>query len=328
MFSLVLGSVGYGWANPLTLRGKSYATKTMETYWPFSEGANQLPLIVPGSLFLSVQPPPADDEKSAVARAAHLPFLEILSVNAHIGQHVNPGDTLFTYTLPLENRISDKETYSTLALDNMKARLSEINFQLAKSEIKQDEIKKGIRINTLPSSDEKFAHLNFESLLKEREALSLNYGLELKKYEDKVEGAQITFGKNFDFHNYPKTMPFWSQYAGNVLWINTNLVPGMVFTKKIKLIVVGNIDPIQVKAILYEMDLHKVKVGDKVAVTFDSIPNRTYASKIETIHYVSQTNDPQMPVYYEVDLYLDNHDTAIKEGMRCNVTLDAAAASQ
>jgi multidrug efflux pump subunit AcrA (membrane-fusion protein) len=326
LLSQVVGLACPLWANPVVLNGKSYATKKMVMPWPFSlDDLEPEPLVQDNTLFLSLPTQTYAQKPEITSLGTDLPYLEIEKVNVHIGENVKAGQPLFVYKLPLINRINNKESFSTFKLDTLRSKLAKINFKLAKSELAQGEIKKSIDINTAATSKQKLALLNYESLLKERDSLNLAYELALKRYNDKTDIAKGVFGKDFDYHNYPKSNAIFSNYDGTVLWMNTNLVPGMIFTKKTQLIVVGNIDPIMVKAILYESNLKNVKVGDKVDVTFGILPDRVYHSKVETIHYVSQTNDPQVPVYYEVELYLENHDMAIKEGMRCKVAVLGAS---
>lgn len=316
-----LAVAGLAGAATLQFEGKTFSLKMEVFSWPFLvKPKGQRPR--PFAQYSAVQPQPPEADLSATALGSDLPYLRIQKVDIQIGQTIKADEPLVWYEVPLEKVIAEREALSRTNLDKYEGLLAKVNYRLALIELKLNELEKGVSLNTVPRAQRHLAGLSYESLLKQKEALSGAYDLTLAKYKREMELAREHYGKDFNLLNFKRSTFLASHYGGTVLWMNTSLKPGMVYIKRAKLFTVGILDPIHIRAVVYEMDLHKIKVGDKATVTFRAMPGQTFTTTIDTINYVAQTTDPQVPVYYEVDLYLQNHDLRIKEGMRCQVSVD------
>jgi hypothetical protein len=320
--ALAWGLCGQSWAKTLVFQGKSFSTNKEEINWPFGSappaGGSKYT-----QLYNSVQPAKSVDDKSAEELGSDLPYLRIMKVNVRIGQHVSHDEPLFSYVLPLDKIIKEKQAFSRSSLVSLEGSLAQISYKLSSLSLKQEQVEKGISLKTVASAQQRITSLDYESLLKRRDVLSLSYELAVARYDENLDLARKRYGAKFDPKHFPTTAQVTSKYDGTVLWINPSLVPGMIFSKKAQLFVIGQLDPVHIKAVVYEIDLHKVKVGDQATVTFNSLPGFSFPSTIDSINYVAQTNDPQVPVYYEIELYVPNHDLHIKEGMRCEVAVNA-----
>lgn len=321
--ALGLLPAGHVAAETLQFTGKTFSTKTEIFTWPFfvlPKGQRPQPF----SMFRHVQPEPPEEDVSATGLGSDLPYLRIQKVNIRVGQTIKADEPLIWYEVPLEKVIAEREALSRTSLDQYEHALSAVNFKLAFIEQKLTELEKGVSINTVARAQQRIANLSYESLLKQKDALTEVYDLAVAKYNREMELAREHYGQDFNLRNFKRTTFLFSHYGGTVLWVNTSLTPGMVFTKKAQLFTVGILDPILIRAVVYESDLPKLKVGDKASVTFQSLPGQTFETTIDTINYVAQTTDPQEPVYYEVQLSLPNHELRIKEGMRCQVAVSLA----
>lgn len=318
---------GQAAAATLHFEGKSFTTKMEVFNWPFLiKPKEQRPH--PFSMYRYVQPEPSEDDISATGLGSDLPYLRIQKVNIKIGQTVKADEPLVWYEVPLEKVLAEREALSRANLDQYERLLAAVNYKLSFIEIKQAELEKGISINTVARAQQRIANLSYESLLKQKDALTEAYDLAVAKYKREMELAREHYGQDFNLLNFKRSTFLSSHYGGTILWMNTSLTPGMIFSKKAKLFTMGILDPILIRGVVYEIDLHKIKVGDKAKISFPSLPGFTAEATIETINYVAQTNDPQVPVYYEIDLSLPNHDLRIKEGMRCQIAVDVSDKAQ
>lgn len=308
-------------ANSLVFKGKSFSLKKEEVDWPFSMKPVD-PRKKPVSLYKSVQPEVSEEDKSAVELGSDLAYFQVIKVNGEIGQHIDGGQPIIWYKIPLANAIQERENLSHRKIDDLERLLATVNYNLARAEVDQTELEKGVSIHTEAQSKQRNNALNYDTLLKQKDSLLTALDLATTKYNNDIELAKGKYGKDFTVEKFSTTSTVSPMYGGTLLWINPSLKPGMIYTKKTKLFSIGQLDPILIRAIVYEMDLHKIKIGDKVTITFQDFPGKTYESAIDSINYVPQTTDPQVPVYYEIDLYIPNPDLRIKEGMRCDVAVN------
>jgi HlyD family secretion protein len=62
-----------------------------------------------------------------------------------------------------------------------------------------------------------------------------------------------------------------------------------------------------------EVDINKIKIGQKIQLTFDAIPEKTYEGLITEISEIGEAN--QEVIYYTVTCEIQNPDSSIKPGM-------------
>jgi multidrug resistance efflux pump len=107
--------------------------------------------------------------------------------------------------------------------------------------------------------------------------------------------------------------------AGQVLWLNPELRARAELPAGFEAVRVSPMDSMLVRCKVHELDLVKLKTGDKGTVTFDAIPDKHYACKITRIPWVSRNPALEVPADYEIECLLQNPDAKIKVGMTCNV---------
>ncbi len=80
-----------------------------------------------------------------------------------------------------------------------------------------------------------------------------------------------------------------------------------------------NMSNLQVKVSIAEVDLPKLKVGDKAQITLDALPGKTYTATVSAISPAGTVT--QGVVNYPVVLTITNVDSAIKPGMTANAAV-------
>lgn len=319
-----LAAAGPVRAEQITFRGKSVSPRRCEINWPFIRDDAKAKAIREDKgvgMAVSVQPKASDQERSAVALGSDLRYLHLLTVTATLGQKVRWGQPLFTFEMPPDRVIGERDRLSRVKLDNLERSLAAVNYRLAMKSLQQEEARKAISLKTAPQRTARIATLDYESLLKKRDALRAAYEETKARYDDDMSIAHSRFGKDLDIHHFPRQDTLGACYPGRILWLNSSCVPGAVFTKEVKLAVIGQLDPILVRAAVYESALHKLRVGDPVTIAFASLPGQTFRSAIAKIDYAPQPAGPQQPSFYKVEMSLPNPDIRIKEGMRCTVSV-------
>ena len=79
-----------------------------------------------------------------------------------------------------------------------------------------------------------------------------------------------------------------------------------------------------VRCKVHELDLVRLKTGDRGTVTFDAMPAKKIACKITRIPWVSRNPALDVPADYEIECLLENPDESIKDGLTCNVKIHVA----
>lgn len=100
------------------------------------------------------------------------------------------------------------------------------------------------------------------------------------------------------------------------------VTPGVQATFEGKaLLTVSDLSTLIVKADLNQIDVAKVKLGQKVTVTLDALPGKTYEAEITKIAPASITPKDKQVDVFPVEATLTKADTAIKPGMTADVRI-------
>ncbi len=106
---------------------------------------------------------------------------------------------------------------------------------------------------------------------------------------------------------------------GKVIWLNLDLRTEAEPPGGFRAALIAPVNPMVVRCKVHELDLVKLKTGDKGNVTFDAIPEKSYQCKISRIPWVSRNPSLEVPADYEIECKLENADGRIKDGLTCNV---------
>jgi multidrug resistance efflux pump len=108
---------------------------------------------------------------------------------------------------------------------------------------------------------------------------------------------------------------------GRIVWISPMARKSAVFPGGFRAMVLAEMAPILIRCKVHELDLVKLRTGDKGMVTFDAVPDKQYACKINRIAWVSRNPALEVPADYDIECMLDQPDDRIKEGLTCNVKI-------
>ncbi len=110
-------------------------------------------------------------------------------------------------------------------------------------------------------------------------------------------------------------------FTGVVLEIST--IPGDMVSKGTSLLTFADLSRVRLKAEVDEFDIGKVKTGQKVAITSDSLGDQTLGSKIEKVSPGAEiVNNISI---FTVSTVLDNKEGILKPGMSADMSILIAA---
>lgn len=106
---------------------------------------------------------------------------------------------------------------------------------------------------------------------------------------------------------------------GRVIWLSPELRVNAEPPRGFRAATVAPMDPIAVRCKVHELDLVKLKTGDRGTALFDAIPEKKFQCKISRIPWISRNPALEVPADYDIECLLENPSGVIKDGLTCNV---------
>jgi multidrug efflux pump subunit AcrA (membrane-fusion protein) len=245
--------------------------------------------------------------------------MKIVRVLVNIGQHVDDEQGLLTYTFPPEDLLSEERKISQSDLMHLESSLARVNTDLDLAQTKLSEIRLSLQKGTASTQELQDKIRDIAVLRLNQRVLEDRLKLEREENQGELTLAKAKFGLQARPGHLPSEVNLQSPGAGYVLWINPDLKPGVYLDKKTKLFEVGTMNPLLIKALVHEMLIPKLRVGDKAEVSFESLPGKTYTATISRIPMTTEQTETQLPSHFEVQLTMPNPDLFLKEGLRAQV---------
>jgi len=303
-------------AEEITFVGKTYSPNHMEVLSPH---ASPQELKVFDAMAREMKQKRGEDAEPPVK-----PFtgrMKVTKMMADIGHKVDLEQRLLEYAFPPEDLLSERRKVSQAELKSLDASLESIHADVASKRKKLEEAR--MRHGRGMASDQDVSDLAKDlelAKLKER-MLDENLRFEREMAKGELDLAKAKFGAKTTDRYIPGVSWITTPVAGYVLWVNPEVKPGIILAKKTKLFVVGSMDPILVRALVHEIQLTKLRVGDKAKIVFDTLPGKSFEASIIRIPMTANQTDVQLPSHFEVELSLPNPDLFLKEGMRGQVSV-------
>ncbi len=98
-----------------------------------------------------------------------------------------------------------------------------------------------------------------------------------------------------------------------------NIQPGQQVSASTQAMTLVDLTGLEAQVNVSETDLPSIKVGQPVQVTFDALPNQTFAARVAKVAYVGTVT--QGVVNYPVTIALEQPDKQIRPGMTANVSI-------
>jgi multidrug resistance efflux pump len=162
-----------------------------------------------------------------------------------------------------------------------------------------------------------------ESIKQTKEALAKTQQ-DLRYYEEKqkkdVDLLEWQTKRSYTDSSIPVDTAFLkAPIAGQVIWVAPDLTTNAEVSKGTEALIVAAMSPMVVRCKVHELDLVRLRSGDRGMVTFDAMPTKKYACKVTKIPWISRNAALDVPADYEIECLLENPDEGIKDGLTCNV---------
>ncbi len=285
-------------------------------------------------------------------RRISMPFTgEILSISTKEGDAVNKDDVLATYKL---DRMGMMHVHQTLyaeqilslrkAINNQQIDVDRLNnVQLPVKKLHLERVEKelsdlrDLRSKDLASMDSitnkqrqletaRKEALDVTETLKQAEANLARSVEDLRFYEQKhkrdLDLLEWQTKRSYANSDLPLDKAFLkAPISGQLIWMAPEIRIDAEVPGGFPVMTVAVMTPMVVRCKAHELELIKLKTGDRGSVNFDAIPEKTYPCKISRIPGISRNPALEVPADYEIECVLENPDSQIKDGLSCNVRM-------
>jgi multidrug resistance efflux pump len=292
---------------------------------------------------------------SVLMRPITMPFTgEITKILAKEGQPVEKDEVLAEYKL---DRQALNQVYMTLhpeAVLNLKKNLEERTIALQKLqqvsmpikkleldraekdladtrelEARQMAFREAVEAKERQVKAAKKEILEIEETMKQTEADIKNLTENLRYYEGKqkrdLELLEWQTHRSYSDSKLPLNVAYLKAPIGaQVLWINPDFQPKSEPAAGFHALTLAPMNPMIVRCKVHELDLVKLKAGDRGTVVFDAFPDAKYPCKINRIPWMSRNPSLEVPADYDLECLLENPEGRIKDGLTCNVRISIA----
>jgi multidrug resistance efflux pump len=112
--------------------------------------------------------------------------------------------------------------------------------------------------------------------------------------------------------------------AGNVIWLANELQVKAELGAGFQALTLAPMNPMVVRCKVHELDLVKLKMGDRGSATFDAIPDKKFPCSVTRIPWTSRNPALEVPADYDLECEMENPDGKVKDGLTCNVKVSVA----
>ncbi len=109
--------------------------------------------------------------------------------------------------------------------------------------------------------------------------------------------------------------------AGRVVWVHPELRTGARLDPVDRVFEVGVMNPMCLRAHVYEEEVLRLVLGDSAIVQLESLPGWKLRGRVSRISWTPLSLSPLKPSYYEVEFTTENKDLILREGMRVIIRL-------
>ncbi|HOW97730.1 MAG TPA: efflux RND transporter periplasmic adaptor subunit [Kiritimatiellia bacterium] len=288
-----------------------------------------------GALVLAALPAMAAPEETAVRgelfcsveRRVVLPYPgTITAIAAEVGQDVKRGDPLLQFTLSRRARAELEPLASQASQAAAEAEVAGLEAEAGEARAAAEEAERLAReqLGTRPQAD--LAKSRVAALDKRLTAARERAEYERRQRDTNLRWLKEGLGIENPENGIPETVPLPAPMDGTVIWISGDARPGVELDPSTPLLTLGVMDPMIVRAHVHELDVVKLKVGDRAHMTLLARPDAKLEGAIRRIAWAPFPHWLPEPSYFEVELTVPNPDRALRQGYKVNLQFGDAAA--
>ena len=245
----------------------------------------------------------------------------IIAVSAHPGQSVRAGEALARYRLTSEAASNLQRKVLKFDTDDLELQLAEIENKLAKLADNYEELRQLSEHDMAPADSLSQIGRDMELLKKRKANIKQRLPLEQALVEKEQKVVEEKLGRSLGQGIIPDIGILKSPIDGNVIWFHSKFRKGAEIKSGKKVISIGVLDPMIIRAEVHEIEALQLSLGDLADFTLESIPGKKFEARISRISWETATPQVDKPSYYEVEFEVENPEFILREGLRGRIIL-------
>ncbi|MBM4284700.1 MAG: efflux RND transporter periplasmic adaptor subunit [Deltaproteobacteria bacterium] len=261
----------------------------------------------------------------SVKRGAWLAYPgEVVEVCRRPGDQVAAGDILIRYRLHPEAVAQLQRRLFPPQIRDLNLRIAEVDKNLASLNDRLRGLQELARHRFTSAQSVSQLEREIKHLVDHRQIL-----VQAKKQEQRFARQdqavlEKQLGLSLAGGEVPKEALVRAPLSGYVLWLHPDLKAGGDMRANDPVISVGVMDPMLVRARVFEIETLQLKVGDAAEVRVESLPGRTFTARVSQVPWSTALLALEQPSYYEVEFQVPNPDLVLREGLKAKVVVGVA----
>jgi len=264
----------------------------------------------------------------SLKRSVPMPFKgTITSVNVKSGQRVEAGEILARYRLAPDATVQIQQRLNPPRLKELESKLAEVEKSMVSLEVKQRELNQLSQQKLAAPMSKTQTDREVQQLAKQKRAVQENLAQEKQLALEDQAFLKSQLGTAAKPGQVPREATIIAPISGFIIWVHPDLREGGELDPMRAVFQVGVMDPMVIRAQVYELEALQLNLGGAAEVTVESLPGRNFEAQLSRISWapvpppVWVPAGQEQPSYYEVELTVPNPDLVLKEGLKGRITL-------
>jgi multidrug resistance efflux pump len=251
----------------------------------------------------------------------------ITSVNVKSGQRVEAGEILARYRLAPDATVQIQQRLNPPRLKELESKLAEVEKSMVSLEVKQRELNQLSQQKLAAPMSKTQTDREVQQLAKQKRAVQENLAQEKQLALEDQAFLKSQLGTAAKPGQVPREATIIAPISGFIIWVHPDLREGGELDPMRAVFQVGVMDPMVIRAQVYELEALQLNLGGAAEVTVESLPGRNFEAQLSRISWapvpppVWVPAGQEHPSYYEVELTVPNPDLVLKEGLKGRITL-------
>lgn len=246
---------------------------------------------------------------------------KIKDILVKVGDPVKENQPLVTIELLDVAYKQFLDDVSTDPLIDIKTKLAEVDAEITQAQQDLKEIQVLAENDFAAPATVNQQRTKLDLLQRKRESIARTYDNAKTAIENRVESLKEVLGDEVKFDHVPKVVAVEAPFDGHVLRLNPELYVGQTVPKDLNVAIVGVLDPMVIRAHLFELEASRIAPGEKCYFTLGSYPDRQFPAEVSYIALTPISPGLDQPSYYEVELTAPNPDLLLREGFKVEVVI-------
>ncbi len=241
---------------------------------------------------------------------------KIENIHVNAGQKVKEGEFLADYALTIASRMRLRERLGDPRMKDLEIELAQVSSELEDLKALRDKLR-----GTGETDNDDVSGISSRIKAREIQRRAIHERLELEKalHSDQKKLLEEDLGEFPDADRVPGKAVLKSPLEGYVIWINPDIKKGSEVEKGTVAFQVGVMDPLTVRAEVFENEALKIAPGDRGRMIIESMREWEIDVEVVYVSWVPRSSGILNPSYYTVEMTVQNPELRLREGLMGSV---------